>query len=127
MSCNRHNSRVRHDAACKDPEVQQMLADLQNRWEELSAFDRGEILVNLVSCGCSARGLAELLPCSLSTVLRCMDLADLQIYLTDEQCAAIEMGFSPARFLRQWRPKDRQESHRERQPQFLQQVQETQQ
>lgn len=127
MSCSLVNSRKRHNAACLDPEVTQMLQELQSNWEDLDAFERGEILINLVSCGCSARGLANVLPCAVSTVLRYMDLADLEVFLTEEQHSALSLGFSAARFLREWDPKDRRECHNERQPGYIEQVSEIKQ
>ena len=126
MACKLFNSRRRHNEACADPEIRQMLLELQTHWKELDPFQRGEILVNLVASGCSARGLAEVLPCSASTIFRFMDLADLDLYLTEEQRAALSFGFSPARFLRTWRPKARQKCHYERQPQYLQRMHEAQ-
>jgi len=104
-----------------------MLQELQSNWEDLDAFERGEILINLVSCGCSARGLANVLPCAASTVLRYMDLADLEVFLTEEQRSALSLGFSAARFLREWDTKDRRECHNERKPRYIEQVSEIKQ
>jgi hypothetical protein len=126
MSCSLFNSRKRHNAACMDPQVREMLQALQSDWKDLDAFERGEILINLVSSGCSARGLANVLPCAASTILRYMDLADLEVYLSEEQRSALSFGFSAARFLCKWDPKDRRECHKERQPGYIEQVSEIQ-
>ena len=84
MYCSVINSRQRHDAALLDPEIHEMLIDLQVNFDDYAPWERGESLINLVLCGCSVRALAEVLPCSASTIYRLMDLADPMPYLPEK-------------------------------------------
>jgi len=81
------------------PEVRQALMDLDTNWKNMARWERGEVLIGLVSCGCSARGLSSLLPCSSRTIRHYMDLADLKLFQSKGRA-----GFTPERFFRHWEP-----------------------
>lgn len=126
MQCSVFNSRQRHDAALLVPETHQMLIELKTNWDDYSPWARGESLINLVLSGCSARGLADHLPCSASTIRSLMDLADLMPYLPEEDVNAIEAGASFTSFLRDWNPEQRARCHYERMPRFIERLAEEQ-
>ena len=125
MSCSLYNSRKRHSNALQDPEVRAMLRFLKMNWKKLTAWERGEDLINLVLCGCSASGLAEHLPCSASTITRLMDVADLMLYLTDDEYNAILQGAPFGPFL-EGLDEQKVLCRMERQPRFIQALAETQ-
>ena len=102
-----------------------MIQEAQTRWKELSQFELGELLMNAILCGCSIRGLAEMLPCSEATVRRLLDVADMEVYLTEEERAVIDRGVSVTHFLRRWSPEARRECHQERQPRFIERLHES--
>ena len=119
MSCTTFNSNKRHLNALQDPEVREMLAGLKENWNNLPEWERGEVLINLVLCGCSARGLARELGCSPATILHAMDLADLMCCISVARQEAIMRGADPEPDLESWDPDLRADCHYERTPHFI--------
>jgi hypothetical protein len=83
-------------------DVREALMELDNNWNNWEPWQRGEVLIELVMCGCSVQGLSTLLQCSSWTVNRCMDLADRRLFLAEGRA-----GFTPERFFRDWKRLER--------------------
>ncbi len=91
----RASHRKRPLAALMNPIVREQLESLRTDWRELSHFQRGDGLIQLLSAGCTKRGLADDLEVDDGTIRRAIKIAGLR----EPQRQAIDDGASPKRFL----------------------------
>jgi hypothetical protein len=85
-----------HLAAVADPIVREQLTSLRADWDDLNYVQRGDRLIQLLTAGCSERGLAHDLGVDDGTVRRAIEIARLP----ELDRKAIEAGASPDAFLR---------------------------
>lgn len=93
-----------------NPEVQRLIAELNDEWETIDRFDRGERLLSLAGLGCSTRGLAEALGQSATNIRRYMTFPAL----TEREREAIRTGSSAKHILALKSQADRRRKMRER-------------
>ena len=94
-----------HRKIADSPEVEPLIVKLREDWENLDDIQRGDFLRDLVSRGCSLRGLASDLVVPETTLRRYMKLSSLP----DADREALKAGESakkaltrrPSRMLRQ--------------------------
>jgi hypothetical protein len=88
---------------------------LKTHWHDLDPGDKADYLLNLVCCGCSIRGLAEIFSCTPHTISDLLDRADArECWL--KKLAEWGDDFNQERFVREWRATLRREYHRRREP-----------
>jgi hypothetical protein len=86
---------TRHFRAVLIPKVKELLAILQNGWALLGHLERGQYIDELISLGCSRRGLGRELGVSETTIRRHAEIAELP----ESDRKAIESGASAKKIL----------------------------
>jgi hypothetical protein len=102
--------RKRHLAALADPAAQERLESLQTEWNDLNYVQRGDRLIDLLSAGCTERGLATDLRVDDGTVRRYIEIARL----SEPDRTAIEAGGDAKSLLEVARARHRMETARAR-------------
>lgn len=95
---------TRHRRAAADPSVNDRIEDLLLHWDELDRASKGQRLKDLLSSGCSTRGLADSLPISATSIRRYIDTANLP----QKAIEAIRSGYSAKKILNHKAQLDRQ-------------------
>ncbi len=106
----KHANKTRHMRVMAGSKVKELVKTLRRRWSAMRNVDRGERLCELVSLGCSRRGLGRELKQSATSIRRHIQIARLP----EEDLKAMETGTTAKEILKRKACADRHKRRQQR-------------